>query len=52
MDLIFILDGSDSIGISDFRKGLRVIQKLIDSIRQLTGDVRIRVIQVRINAEN
>ncbi|GMT06475.1 hypothetical protein PENTCL1PPCAC_28649, partial [Pristionchus entomophagus] len=45
MDLVIILDGSDSIGMDDFQKGLRVVQKLMGSVKQLTDDVRMRVIQ-------
>ncbi|GMR62986.1 hypothetical protein PMAYCL1PPCAC_33181, partial [Pristionchus mayeri] len=45
MDLVVLLDGSDSIGIEAFRKGLRVVQKLLHSIRQFTNDVRMSVVQ-------
>lgn len=48
MDLIIILDGSDSIGIEDFEKGLKVIRKVMNTIGKLTSDARVNVFQVRI----
>lgn len=48
MDLIIILDGSDSTGIKDFEKGLKVIRTVMNTIGKLTSDARVKVFQVRI----